>query len=455
MPTISKINLSELKTGFRLDSEFYQPDYIFLEKELQAFCCKKIRHFAKVTDGEHGSVKLRDNGIKYLTAENVKKGFVDITKVRYVDEEVDRRNARATVRIGDVLISIKGTLGEVAVAEDWLLPANMNRDVAIIKPFVKSEILSEYLTIFLMSKFGSFQAKREGSGGVQQMITLGRLREFQIPIISVTDQEEIKYLYQTSLNKKREAENLNTQATQLLDEALGLNHIQFKKEKSYKACLSEIVLRNRFDGEHFQRKYKQIKNQIRQFKYGWEPFLLNVSFQKPNIDPSKLPNQKFNYVELSDINQTMGTINEITPIKAKYLPSRARRIVQNGDVIASSVVGSVEKAALVSDSENEYLASTGFFHFKSSYYSPEFLLMLVKNKFFKEQLFQESTGGILSAVPESNLLHIIIPKFPTDIQSQVTELVKQSHKEYRESKQLLEQAKNEVETLIEQAAHQS
>ena len=68
-------------------------------------------------------------------------------------------------------MSIKGSLGQIAAAEEWVVPANMNRDVAIIT--IKSAaVQTEYLAAFLLSRFGQFQLLREGSGGVQQMITL-------------------------------------------------------------------------------------------------------------------------------------------------------------------------------------------------------------------------------------------------------------------------------------------
>ena len=119
---------------------------------------------------------------------------------------------------------------------------------------------------------------------------------------------------------------------------------------------------------------------------------------------------------------------------------------------ASSVVGSVDKAGLVSEKENGYIASNGFFQFRSDYYSPEFLLLLIKSNFVKQQFHQQSTGGILSAVPDQNLKYIIIPKIDIVLQNQITELVKESHIKVRESKQLLAQTKNRVEELIEEAA---
>lgn len=166
MAVWSEVTISTLDPGFRMDSEFYRPEFLIRDNELSHIPLRSLGHLAFIADGEHGSVPYSESGVRYLTAENIQQGYVDISEVRYVDEWVNKRNARAAVKAGDILISIKGTLGQVAVAEEWLLPANMNRDVAIAK--IRSPRLrSEFLAAFLLSRFGRFQALREGSGGVQ------------------------------------------------------------------------------------------------------------------------------------------------------------------------------------------------------------------------------------------------------------------------------------------------
>lgn len=449
MAVYSKVNLSSLKSGFRFDAEFYRPEYLFLDEELQQFNCKKINHFANVTDGEHGSVVIRDSGIKYLTAENVKNGYVDITKVRYVDEEVDYRNRRASVRVGDVLISIKGTLGEVAIAEEWLLPANMNRDVAIIKPYDNTSILPEYLTIFLMTKFGIFQGQREGSGGVQQMITLGRLREFLIPEVELKNQLKIKDLYRSNLKKRFKSELLYEEATSLMIEELGLNKVKLNNSKTYLAKFSDSILSKRFDGEYYKPRYEQLKGIIRNYKHGAEFLMENIENIRPNFNPSNSTSDSINYIELSNINSKLGIVNKSNNINIIDAPSRAKRKVIENDIIASSVVGSIDKAALITSKEDGHIASTGFFQFRSNSYSPQFLLLLLRSSFVTEQLVQESTGGILSAVPDSNLKNILIPKFPKSFQDKITKLVVEAHQLHYESKKLLEEAKQQVESFIE------
>ncbi len=133
MAVWAEVAVSELAKSHRLDPEFYRPDFLARETELAHLQLAQLGHLGRVTDGEHGSVTYVEGSVRYLTAENIRPGFVTLENIRYVDESVDRRNARASVRPGDILISIKGSLGQVAVAEDWLPPANMNRDVAIVK----------------------------------------------------------------------------------------------------------------------------------------------------------------------------------------------------------------------------------------------------------------------------------------------------------------------------------
>ena len=197
---ISEVYYSQIEKDNRYDSEFFMRKFIKNEQSLIEHKYFLIGDEYTVTDGEHGSVEYLDSGIRYLTAENVKNGFVDISNVRFVSQSVNDKNKRASVETGDILISIKGTLGQIAIAEEWLKPCNMNRDVAILKSKTDN-IKNAYLAVFLMSSYGEIQSSRGGSGGVQQMITLERLRKFIVPVMSNAFYKQIKALYKESLTK--------------------------------------------------------------------------------------------------------------------------------------------------------------------------------------------------------------------------------------------------------------
>lgn len=221
----SVVNYKTVKenSDFRIDAEYFLPEFIELEKELKNYSCRPISDFAYVTDGEHGAVELKEEGIRYLMAENVKDGYVDISDMRYVDESIHIKNKRASVKEGDILISIKGSLGQVAVAEKSLLPANLSRDVAVIK--IKDDsFLSEYVALYLQSRIGQKMSIRLGSGGVQQMITLGRLKGILVPILNTRIQNIIKDIYIKSQNLRLKSKSLYSQAelTSFRTRAFGL-----------------------------------------------------------------------------------------------------------------------------------------------------------------------------------------------------------------------------------------
>ena len=68
------------------------------------------------------------------------------------------------------------------------------------------------------------------------------------------------------------------------------------------------------------------------------------------------------------------------------------------------------------------------------------------------QFQQQATGGILSAVPDSRLKNIIVPKLQDKLKQKISDLVFQSHRAKKKSQELLDQAKARVEQLIEEAA---
>ena len=68
------------------------------------------------------------------------------------------------------------------------------------------------------------------------------------------------------------------------------------------------------------------------------------------------------------------------------------------------------------------------------------------------QLEREATGGILSAVGQRRLRHVVIPIIPKELQDEIAQKVGESHAAYREAETLLEKAKRCVEELIEQEA---
>jgi len=443
---ITEIDYSKIQIENRYDSEFFQKKFINCERDLKGITYKRIFEKFKVTDGEHGSVVFQERGIKFLTAENIKKGYVDISKIRYVNQEVDKRNARARVNIGDILISIKGTLGEIAIAEEWLLPANMNRDVAILKPIYKDPP-SEYVALFLMSRYGNLQSIRGGSGGVQQMITLERLRMFIIPSFSEDFYYSISKLYKNSQQLRVLSQQSYTQAENYLLESIVINNFKPSKDPiNIKNFKESFLVTGRLDAEYYQKKYADYLRLIFNYSQSFEYLQKACNLKDTNFTPED--STEYKYIELANIGNS-GEITGCTTALGIDLPSRARRKVKSNDIIVSSIEGSLDCCALVTEDYNNAICSTGFYVINSKKINSETLLVLLKSEPMQNILKQSCSGTILTAINKTEFQNIPIPLIDKTKQELIKEKVSESFALKKTSERLLEKAKRAVELAIE------
>jgi restriction endonuclease S subunit len=169
------------------------------------------------------------------------------------------------------------------------------------------------------------------------------------------------------------------------------------------------------------------------------------------VEPTSHAEDDYRYIELADINQVIGTIESANEIKGKEAPSRARMLLRAGDVVASTVEGSLDKVALVSEEYHGAIGSTGFFVLRPRTVQSGYLLALVKSIIVREQMRCEASGTILAAVPAKSLRNIIVPNIPPEKRDEIAQLVEKSHSARREAKALLEKAKRAVEIAIEES----
>ena len=439
---INKSAILSKSYSSRIDSEYYQLHFIENEELLLEKAHFRIGQHYFVTDGEHGSAEYLSSGVKYLTAENVKNGFVDISNVRYVSEAVNKKNARASVNPGDVLISIKATLGQIALAEEWLPPCNMNRDVAIMKRLSEKISRNEcgYLAVFLMTKYGDIQAQRGGSGGVQQMITLERLRQFVVPAFSEDFYARINDLLLMAYTCRNDSKTSYADAEKTLLSAIGLSGFTPSDSKySIRTLSDSFRTSNRIDAEYYQQKYDDIENVV---------CLNETVFCRVNDGVFTPGNGDYKYIELSDIGAS-GNIMSCTVAPFDKLPSRARRMVKSGQVIVSSIEGSLSSCALIPNEYDGALCSTGFYIVEASAINPETLLILFKSAPIQSIMKKRCSGTILTAISKSELEKIPLPKTALPDQQKIATDVQESFALRRKSEQLLNLAKQAVEMAIE------
>jgi restriction endonuclease S subunit len=449
MAVWSEVNTSEINKINRLDAEFWHPIYIANENNLKKYKNEKLGNL--VSDFRKGifyilASEYTDIGVPFYRSSNVGMIFPDDKDLVFISEQKNNSEIKTCLRTRDIMLSKTGKNAAAIIMRE---KCNVSQDVIAVK--VKQEKINPfYLVTYLNTNAGEKELKRRFQGQVQMHLSLPETRKALIPLVNDEIQKEIELILRSSFEKQQLSESLYINAKEILEREQRLDKLVFSKPLSYETELSKVVSNNRADADYYQVKYNQLRKIVWGHKIGFKRLIDFATPLKPNIDPSKYVMDRYCYIELADINATLGIINSSNELFGKDLPSRARREVRAGDVIASAVVGSVDKAALVNLTHEGYLASTVFFHFrpKNGIHS-EFLLMLVRSKCVTMQLQQESTGGILSAVPDERLKNVVVPVIDEKLQNRIAELVAESHKNYYESQQLLEQAKRRVEELIE------
>ncbi len=186
---------------------------------------------------------------------------------------------------------------------------------------------------------------------------------------------------------------------------------------------------------------------IKSYPDGWDYLQNIININDKNIKPHN--DKKYKYIELSNISNN-GYITGSSLDLGKNLPTRARRLVKKNDLIISSIEGSLDSIALITEEYHNSFCSNGFYVLNSYVINSETLLCLMKSNLCQMQLKKGCSGTILSAISKDELQKIIIPKINQKTQIQIQEKIQYMHKLKEQSKQLIEIAVRGVEIAIEQ-----
>ena len=448
MAVFSTIKKSQLEGAKRLDAEYYQPGYLEVRKSL-ANSTALIDVSKKITDfgaySQMNFVEYSDSGVRFLRNQDVGEFFLQDDDPVFVPEQTYEKLSLKLEEY-DIVTPRVGTLGNAAVVFRDQLPASANQNLAQIKPD-RQKINPLYLAVFLSGRFGQAQFDWLATGNVQPWLNLSQINSIKIFTPSLDIQNNIAQLATKALDVYKESKSLYTQAETLLFGELGLKGFKADEDLYSIVNFSDIKSVNRMDAEYFQPKYEKLISALKKQK---ARSLTDVLENVPaKFNPLTQPDKGFKYVELSNIGSSIGIIDGYTETSGKEAPSRAKRVLKKGDVIVSTVEGSLGKVALVSKEQEGCLASTGFFQFRSENLLPEVLLVIAKSFIFHNQLEQRCAGTILTAVPKYSIKDILVPILPKVTQEKIAKLVRGSHEARKKAKELLEKAKHQVEELVE------
>lgn len=157
----------------------------FLGKIPSHWSSTTLKRIAEVKDGTHDTPNYVEHGIPFITTKDLENGNVSFKNCKYISyEDYLSINKRSDVANGDIIMPMIGSIGSPIIVKTEQ-PFSI-KNLALIKKNKDCDL--RYIRYYLNSEATVFQFGLSISGGVQNFISLGVLRNLRIPKMNKDEQ---------------------------------------------------------------------------------------------------------------------------------------------------------------------------------------------------------------------------------------------------------------------------
>lgn len=429
------VNRSELEG--RLDPNFYKPKYTNLVYQISKKECLKLKQIVKFSNETWNQIDFFENQFPYIEIGevNLETGYINSIKEIPISGAPSR--AKMVARAYDILISTtRPTRGAVSYLKDIGKINIASTGFSIIRNIKKEIILREYLFYVLRLPILLEQMGQRSSGGNYPAITQEELGNIIIPLPPLEIQQQIVDFYQKAYQQKQQKE---TEAKALLESIdpylfteLGIalpekdNSLQ---NRIFTTMLSEIS-GGRFDAFA----------------------ILNQHYK---IEGGKFKNKKLKKIATLIKGQSITSdevINGNYPVIAGGKTSPYNHGIFNfkGNIITVSASGAYSGFVWYHSTPIFASDCTAIRSKDESILTTMFLAEILKLK--QQEIYNLQKGTGQPHVYSIDLEKLQIPLPPIEKQKEIAEYIQQLRSRSKhlqeEAKNILEQAKQEVEKMI-------
>lgn len=193
-----------------------------------------VKSDRKITYGIVQPGKHDPEGVLLIRGQDYMNGWVDKTEFFRVTPDLHKKFRRSTTTAGDVLLSIAGYTGTVAVVPDWIKEANLTQTTARIA-CDENKLTGPYLSYFLQGNDGQLQSKRYTKGSAQEGLNLEDIERFIVCFPPLPEQQKIAAILSSVDNviekTRAQIDKLKALKTGMMQELLtkGIGHPEYKE----------------------------------------------------------------------------------------------------------------------------------------------------------------------------------------------------------------------------------
>ena len=253
----------------------------------------------QITDGSHNPPSgVEQSEYLMLSSKNIDDDFITLDSPRFLSHsDYIAENNRTTVCEGDLLMTIVGTIGRVAIVPKELNGICLQRSVAVIKP--EREIVNNRYLMYQLQNMRPFLEK-EARGVAQKGIYLKQVSQLDIKIPELEHQMQIVKV----LDKASKLIFLRKQQLAKLDELVKARFVEMfgniiRNDKSWPIHNFSDIASSRLG------KMLDAKQQTGKYSY---PYLANFNVQWFNFNVDNLNQMDFNEAEQKEFELRDGDL---------------------------------------------------------------------------------------------------------------------------------------------------
>ncbi len=441
----------------RIDAEHYHRKYELIDEAItgKKYCALRDLLAMPVITGHTPSMKVErfyGGDIRFVKTDNLRENKIVDVFTDYLTVEGNEEIKSSALEADDVIVTIIGAtfdvVGRSAIVRDSHLPANINQNIALIRPD-KTKINPTYLNAYLNTKYGRGSLHHHSRQTEQVNLNCREVERVLVPLFKQLE-TGIETLSTKADKAAEKAALFYAQAEALLLDTLGMADFSPSTESvNVKSFSESFAATGRLDAEYYQPKYEDYERAVLNHSSGFTTIVAEFDLVK---ETSQREKSAYNYIEIGDVSASDGAAS-FNRLNASELPANAKQEVRRGDLLISKVRPNRGAVAIIDFDDTDLIVSGAFTVLREktdSVFSNETLKVLLRTKIYRDWMLKFNIGTQYPVIRDDDILNLPIPLIDDETQTKISALVKESFSLKTESERLLDVAKRAVEIAIEQ-----
>lgn len=249
-----------------------------------------------------------DSGVPIIRVNNIRQNRIVADDVMRVSAEIEKQYKRTRIQGGELLVTLVGSLGEVAIADDKYRGWNLARAVGVVP--IADPAIAEWVKFYLGSRIAKYFIGMWANTTVQHTLNLKDLAQLPVPLPPTGERQELIELI-GSLDEKLELNRKQNRTLEAIAQAL------------FKRWFVEFAFPDANGRPYKSSGGVMQPSALGEIPVGWEVGCIGdfVEHKKDGINPGDQPDKQFFHFSIPNFDDGQAAKPELgsTILSNKYL----------------------------------------------------------------------------------------------------------------------------------------